>query len=181
MSLMLPISAVCQTSLYFYNPQTNKVVTAQKGEQLVVLYKGYNGQTEFFKEIITDITDSTITLGNDHSKSHPLFAKSQKDKIKKFGPGFKTISIKDIQAFRKISIARLLSKAAVQIGSVVGLLFLVEYIYDSPDISTSNSFALSLSAGVLTKTIVALSFPEDVKYEIKDGWQITTVKPQALN
>lgn len=175
---LLPLLGLSQPALYFYNAQTNELITAKAGQQLVVLYKGYNGQTEFYKEIITEITDSTLTLGHDFTKTNNFVSISQRKKAHKKGPAYKVIAIQDIMAFRRISPTRILSKAGLQIGSVVGLLFLVEDIYESPDISSSNAFFLSFGLGIASRTIINIIFPEDVKYYMSEGWKATNVYPR---
>jgi hypothetical protein len=175
---LLPLLGLSQPALYFYNAQTNEVITAKPGHQLVLMYKGYNGQTEFYKEIITEISDSTITLGHDYTKTNNFTSISHSKKAHKKGPAYKVIAIKDIMAFRRISPARILSKAGLQIGSVIGLLFLVEDIYESPDINSTNAFFLSFSLGIASRTIINIIFPEDVKHYMNEGWKVINVYPQ---
>jgi hypothetical protein len=176
---ILPLAAVCQPALYFYNAQVNKIIVAKPGDQLVVMYKGYNNQTEFYREIITEITDSTVTLGNNYNHANNFISRGQKRKAEKLGPNFKVIAIKDIVAFRRIGVGSILTKSVLQIGSVLGLVVLAEDVFESSSFSSSEKFLITFGAGLATKVLLTILFPEGVKYQMSDGWQSSSVKPQT--
>ncbi len=160
------LAASAQRTLVFINEKENKVIEVTEGQQLCVLYKGYLGQTEFAKDVVSEITDSTVTLG------------IYKTRESKTGQSYKVIRIEDIVAFRRMTIGRQLLKSTVQIGSVVGLYILANQAYSSPDISNGGAFAISLGAGISTRVLINLLFPEKVKYHMQDGWRVSVVLKQ---
>ncbi|MEY3334831.1 MAG: hypothetical protein RLZZ176_3134, partial [Cyanobacteriota bacterium] len=81
-----------------------------------VSYMGYNGVPEFAKLTITDINDSFIILGVDPSRI--AFLRGNTD-----GPilnTYKVIKIRDIVAFRRISVGRRILKSSLRIAAYVG-------------------------------------------------------------
>lgn len=161
----ISLFASAQTrALVFVNEKENRIIEVTKGQQLCLLYKGYMGQTEFVKNVVSEISDSTITLGIEY--------KSWREH--KTGPIYKVIRISDIVAFRRTTISKQILKSTVQIGSVVGLYVLANQLYSSSEISNNNAFLLSIGAGIAVRTLINLIFPENVKYHMDEGWRVSS-------
>lgn len=126
-------------------------------------------QPEFVKETISDITDSTVVLGYSRYESLPksITKPGKHPKIM-----HKVIRIEDITGFRKMGIGRLLAKSAVSIGGIFASYYLLKDIYSS-DISTGSSILLSMGVGFGLYGLTEALFPENIKYYMEDGWQVT--------
>lgn len=153
--------ALAQNQLVFVHKPTGQTIRIREGNKVALLYKGYNGQQEFVKELITQITDSTVTVGY----------------AKRFKPGkrpnsiCKTIYLKDITGFRKMSVGRLLAKSALSVGSIFGSYYLLRGLYTS-NISSGYSIIASLGVGFAVIELNELIFPENIKHYIEDDWQL---------
>ncbi len=171
MMFMLGLTLAAQPRLFFMNKQLNKMVEVFPGQQVCLLYNGYLNQQEFAKNIVTEITDSTITLGHDPDMMGNFGQKMARKQALKTGSSYKIIRIKDIRGFRRITAGRQLLKTATQSASIVGLFFLVSGVYQSDHISSWNAFFISFGSGIATTTIINALFPENIRYLMKDGWQ----------
>ena len=150
----------------FKNIVTNKVVVVKPGTKMFIGYKGYNGMQEFASNTVTDITDSTITLGFDMGYWFP----NQKSKAST--NNYKIIHLKDITHFRKRSLGGDLTKNLLQIGAAVGTFFLLTDLYKSTSICSSNSFLISFVVGISLNLATKLVFPENAKNQMNNGWVI---------
>lgn len=139
---------------------------------LYVTYKGYNGQHEFATQVISDITDSTITLG-----LGPESILWTGKKYNASANNYKVIQIKDITAFRKRSVGGVALNALVSVGSVVGSIFLLDDLIRTNNISTGNALLISIGAGLVVRYATMLVFPVNAKYKMIDGWKVQAVKP----
>ena len=167
--------ASAQKSLYFFNSQKNKLIEVHEGHYLSLQYTGYLGQTEFVKNVVTAITDSTITLGVEMEKFGFLGTSNSR-----LVPPHKIIRIKDITAFRKMTVARQLVKSACTIGAVLGSYFLLYDLYNSPSVSRGGAFFISIGVGVGSSLLFNALFPENVKYRLPDGWQVVVAENKPV-
>lgn len=163
--LVLPVFA--QKKALLIHAEKQKVLELKVGHRVALLYTGYRGQVEFACEMVSDITDSTITIG----LKDGLLGSSKKGK-----QNYKTIAIKDIQGFRRMTLGRQLAKTAFTIGGVVGSFYLLRGVYSS-NLSNWSSFAISLGVGLGLYELNALIFPENIKYFMDEGWTIAVVDP----
>ncbi len=141
------------------------------GHRAAILYTGYRGQTEFARETVTEITDSTITLGVDVNR---IFPNSKPGKNNRFT--YKTIAVKDIKGFRRMTVGRQVAKTSFNIAGVVGSFYLLRGVYSS-DISNFSSFAISLGVGMGLYGINNLIFPENIKHYMQEGWTVEVASP----
>lgn len=167
--LLLSVSASCfaQKRLLFYNTQTLKTIELKEGHKASILYKGYNGQIEFVSHIVSEITDSTITIGTDMSSLFPnrkpgSFIRST----------HKVIRIEDIIGFRRMTLGRQWAKAGVSVAGIVGSFYLLHGVYNNASISNAGAFFISLGTGFALLGVNQLLFPENIKYYFKDGWEV---------
>lgn len=157
--------ALCQT-LLFMNQQTNQVVKVVPGNLLSLSYTGYNGVTEFVKLTVTDINDSCVVLGVDPSRIALLGSKSD-------GPilnTYKVVKIRDIVAFRRISVGRRVLKSSLRIAAYVGTFLLVTELIKNNSVSTLETYFISLGAGLGGVGAIEFLLPDKTKYRIKNGW-----------
>lgn len=167
--LLCTVTSSGQRQLLFFQEFSGKSVTIQQGHKATLLYKGYNGQMEVFSEMVTEITDSTVTLGADLSKVS-----------KRFKPGrmkrntFKVIRIQDITGFRKMGLGRQLLKTTVRVGEVIGTAYFLGYIYAS-DLSAGTAFLISMGTGFTIIGVNSVLFPENIKHYMQDGWQVKSI------
>ncbi|MCU0441427.1 MAG: hypothetical protein MUE96_03440 [Bacteroidia bacterium] len=163
---------MAQRALLFTKPNTSDSILLQVGQKATLLYKGYQGQIEVFNQLVTDINDSTITLGFDHGLSH----KNQRQLGKKLRAAHKTIRIADIIGFRRITIGRQLAKSAVNIGLLVGSVLLLQSVYNTPNLNATADFFISMGIGFSVFGIQHIVLPENIKHYMADGWQVTVVR-----
>lgn len=154
-----------QNQLVFVHKPTGQSVRIREGNKVSLLYKGYNGQQEFVREIITQITDSTVTVG---------YAKQIKPG-KRPNRICKTIYLRDITGFRKMSVGRLLAKSALSVGSVFGSYYMIRGLYTS-SIASGYSIIASFGIGLAVIELNELIFPENIKYYTEDDWQLIVTR-----
>jgi hypothetical protein len=154
----------------FTNHKLNKTIVVKPGCKVSLGYKGYNGMQEFASNTVTDITDSTITLGLDLSFWFP------NKKPNSSTNHYKIIRLSDITHFRKRSMGGELLKNAMQIGAAVGSIYLLSDLYRNSSISRTNAILVSVGVGVVLNLTVKIMFPENAKHRMKDGWMIN-LKP----
>jgi hypothetical protein len=164
--LLLSLGGFAQKRLLFYNAKTLRTIELKEGHKASILYKGYLGQPEFFIQMVTHITDSTIVLGT--NRSSKLFGKSD-------APSAKTIRISDILGFRRMTVGRQLAQAGVSIAGVVGSYILIRNLYAS-NINPTGAFFISLGTGYGIIGITRLLFPENIKYHMEEGWQVKVIE-----
>jgi hypothetical protein len=155
--------------LVFTNVSKNKVITARPGNMVYITYTGYNGQHEFATNLVSGITDSTITLGLDPQ----TFMKGRR--YNATANSYKVINIKDITAFRKRSVGGVLLNSLVSVGSVVGAVFLLSDLVSSNNISTGNALLISGGVGLAVRFGTLLLFPANAKYRMQDGWTVKAI------
>jgi hypothetical protein len=168
--LFLSVPVMAQKSLLFYHTGKNKTIEIKQGIRVSLLYKGYMGQVEFSKEIIREITDSTITLGLDYTEMLPGLRPGRMNLFT-----HKVIRTEDILGFRKMGVGRQLAKTGVALGGAVGSFYLLRSVFNSNNISTANSFLLSLGIGTGLYAMNELLFPENIKYYMEDGWKVKVI------
>ncbi|TAE87292.1 MAG: hypothetical protein EAY81_04320 [Bacteroidetes bacterium] len=156
--------------LAFINKAQNKVITVQVGNKLHLAYRGYYNQLEYSANLVLEITDSTITLGN------KLFS-TDRNRLNHKINQYKTIRIKDIVAFRKRSSGAEIAKNLIQIGTIVGSAIVLTGIYSTSNISPGNALLLSIGTGLSINFGIRGLFPENAKFFIKDGWEIKYLSP----
>lgn len=161
-----------QNLLLFTNPAQNKIIKAKIGDQLSLQYYGYLGQTEYFKQSISLITDSSVILG----VYFPRLSDEQSRKIGSIGFTHKEILMKDIIMFRKMGAGRTLIKATLGLGAALTSIYLLNRFYEQNKFTTAAKFGISIGAAIGTTTLINLVFPDKPKYKIKDGWKIEILK-----
>ncbi len=171
LSILFFLESRAQTNLYFINRAKHKIIEVRVGQQLSIKYKGYLGQTEFVKQSVTDVNDSSVTLGIDPEM---------------FGKGFKTmmsnnpkyvyrkVMIKDIMAFRRMTAGRQLLKSGLMAGNIIGSYYLLYDLYRDNHFSIGVNFLISLGVGIGTSVIINAILPENPKYHLDDGWEVST-------
>ncbi len=160
-----------QKYLVFTNASKNKFIEVKESNFLSVKYKGYLGQNESAKNVVTDITDSTVTLG-----FGPEFLNSDAISRDSWSGMYKIIRIKDITVFRKMSAGRQLCRAFSTLGIGVGSYFLLGDLYKNSHISSTSAFLISIGAAITLKLMIDALLPEKPKYRMEDGWRITVVQ-----
>lgn len=150
----------------FKNIVTNKEIILKPGAKVFLGYKGYNGMLEFASNTVTNITDSTITLGIDIRYWFP----NQKPNAST--NNFKIINLKDITHFRKRSLAGDITKNLIRVGAAVGSVFLLSDLYKNTSVSTTNAVLISFGVGMSLNLATKLIFPENAKNSMSYGWVI---------
>ena len=158
-----------QKTLLFLNTKTNKAIEVSEGQTLSVQYRGYNNQIYHFKNMVSEINDSTILLGN-MSEEQPAWSQKLS---RKFEPNYRIIAIKDIVTFRRITIGRSLGKSLLTTSVMLGEFFGTIDLFRNNQLGTWETVTLSLGIGLATSLINAFVLPDYPKNKIKDGWIIT--------
>jgi hypothetical protein len=167
--VFLFVSVYCnaQKHLLFFNTHTLKTIELKEGHRASILYKGYNDQIEFVTHTVTQITDSTITLGIDLSSYFPNRKPGQTIRMT-----HKIIRIQDIIGFRRMTLGRQWAKIGVSVAGLVGSFYFLHGVYNNGTISNSGAFFISLGTGFALLGLNQLLFPENIKYYFKDGWEV---------
>lgn len=164
-SLLLFSSQLWAQTLELYHAESKKTIDIRPGQAVALTYKGYNGQLEFIKQTVTGITDSTLILGVDYEKLGINSAKK--------GPMVnyhKTIKLDDIIGFRRMTIGRQLLKSGLRIGSVFGNFYAFYMFSNNSNYSAANVYFISLGTVFGSAILISWLLPENIKYEIRDGW-----------
>ncbi len=173
--LMLFIALYCasqaQTNLYFINRSKHKIIEVKTGQQLSLKYKGYLGQPEFAKQTVTEITDSFIYLGVDPELLGDLFKKSISNNPKFI---YKKVLLKDIIAFRRMTVGRQFFKSSMMIATIFGTGYLLTDLYQKNKFTTLETLGISFGVGIGTSLLINLVLPENPKCFLSDGWEVTT-------
>lgn len=131
---------------------------------------GYNNQLEYSANLVLEITDSTITLGNKLFNAH-------RNRLNHKINQHKTIRIQDIVAFRKRRSGVEIAKNLIQISALVGSAIILTGIYSTSSISPGNALLLSIGTGLSINFGIKGLFPENAKFFMKDGWEIKYLSP----
>jgi|688.fasta_scaffold109380_3 hypothetical protein len=169
--LLLSIEVFAQ-KLLFFNAKKQKSIVVNLGSVLCVSYKGYNGVTEFAKLTVTNITDSTVELGVDMNKLGVF----KKLKDGQHVNNYKVIRLEDIKGFRRITLGRTTLKTLLKIGVVVGTYFFIYELSQNGSFTAGEIFAISAGVGIGGTLLINTLLPENVKYYMKDGWEVHTIK-----
>ncbi|MCF8445445.1 MAG: hypothetical protein K9H61_00505, partial [Bacteroidia bacterium] len=134
--------------------------------------KGYLGQTEYFKNTLTEIKDSSFVLGV------PIFRRNGGNMGNEIDQQFqcKEIRYLDVIAFRKASIGRNVFKSTLTLGAAVGTVFLFDKLYQKNQVSTFAKIGISIGVGLSLNYLINLAIPEKPNHKMTDGWQINPLK-----
>ncbi len=161
-----------QNSLLFLNTKTNKTIEVIQGQTLSIQYKGYNNQIYYYKNTVTEINDSTIVLGQP-SIELPVWAQKLS---KKFEPNYRTINIKDIISFRRITAGRTLGKSLIGSTLAIGTALVSYNLFRDAGTTAFNSILISFGLSFGMTAINAFILPENPANKISDNWVITVRK-----
>jgi len=167
--LLFTVQNFAQKTLLFLNTKTNKAIEVSEGQTLSVQYRGYNNQIYHFKNIVSEINDSTILLGN-MSEEQPAWSQKLS---RKFEPNYRIIAIKDIVTFRRITIGRSLGKSLLTTSIMLGTFFGTIDLFRNNQLGTLQTAFLSIGIGITTSVVNAIILPENPKYKVNEGWVIT--------
>lgn len=165
----LSVQNFAQKTLLFLNTNTHKTIEICEGQTLSVQYIGYNNQIFHFKNIVSQINDSIILLGN-MSEEQPVWAQKLS---RKFEPNYRIIAIKDIVAFRRITVGRSLGKSLLNTSVMLGTFFGTIDLFRNNQLTTWQTALLSLGIGMATSVINAFVLPENPENLMKKGWVFT--------
>lgn len=161
-----------QNSLLFLNTKTNKTFEVSLGQTLSIQYVGYNNQIYHVKNIVTDVNDSVIVLGNPTSNL-PLWVQKLN---KNYEPNYKIVNIKDIVSFRKITPGRLLAKSLITTSVSFGTFLLSYNLFRDAGTTPLNSILISIGLGATSSLLNAFILPDNPNNKISDNWVITVRK-----
>ena len=156
-----PAKLLAQEQMVFIYQEKGKIIQAKLGDQLSIKYRGYLGQTEYFKQTLTEIKDSSFVLG--YSFLGPELLPN------------KEIKYSDIIAFRRIGLGSVVLKTTLSLGSAVGVILLLDRTYKNKEFSMAGRIGISAGLGIGLNLIINSIFPEKPKYHVKDGWRIYPV------
>jgi hypothetical protein len=167
--LLFSCQVFAQKSLIFLNTNTNETIEVSVGQTLSIKFKGYNNQLFYVKNIVTEINDSNIVLGNE-AVEPPVWAQKLS---KKFEPNYRVVDIKDIVAFRRITAGRTLGKSLLTSSIMLGTFFGTIDLFRNTQLGTWQTVFLSIGIGMATSVVNAFVLPENPKNLMKKGWVIT--------
>jgi hypothetical protein len=158
-----------QKSLLFLNTKTNKSIEICEGQTISVQYRGYNTQIYHIKNIVNEINDSNILIGN-ISMEQPVWVQKLRGK---FEPDFRIIAIKDIVAFRRITVGRTLAKSLVSSSMALVTIYGMYSLISKQNLSYAPTIFISLGISLISTTLNAIILPENPRYKVNEGWIIT--------
>ncbi len=142
--------------LGFYNDSIQKGVQVRNNSMIMIEYKGYLGQPELTTNYLISCTDTTITLAQPRMFASPA--------------NQRTIRLKDITGFRKVSTGSQLLKFGITLGVTLTTFFTIS---NNNNFGSGERIIYSTAAGLATNYGLKLIFPMNrVKYHLKDGWRI---------
>jgi hypothetical protein len=159
-----------QKTLRFINSKLTKVIEVEVGQTLSVQYVAYNNQLFYSKNIITDITDSSITLGTVNDESIAWVQKL----TGKYDASYRIIMLKDIVGFRKISQGRTIGKSFLSTGVFVATYIGTLDLFRYNNLGFWPTLGASMAIAFGTTVIGAFILPENPQYKMKDGWLVIT-------
>ncbi len=154
------INVIAQNALRFDNVITNDTVYVFRNDKVKLIYHGYLGQLESVKGRVLNVDNTRIKIGK---------------KIFGFELNSKYIKISDIYGFKKYTIANRVLKTSFNLLIIAGSLYLPYYFSIEPLI---NSYAISLTAGLVGSAISASIFNDKINNTIKNGWKIVILYPK---
>ncbi len=162
------IGLYAQKTVRFINTRSHEVIEASIGQTLSVQYLAYNNQLFHFKNVITDITDSSITLGTINDTQIEWVQKLSG----KYDATYRIILLKDIVSFRRVTAGRIIAKSllstSILVATYVGGIDLFRY----NKIGFWETLGISIGIGITTTAITAFTLPENPKYKLADGWVV---------
>jgi hypothetical protein len=168
--LLLLAQPVCaQPDAWFLNSGHKKAIRVSPGHTLSISYRGYLGQRDYVKAVVTDVNDSMITLGTDPAL-FPAFMRKSFENNPRYV--FRKIYIRDIISFRRITNGRHLLKSTLVVGSIVGSYFLFRELSGGGNYDPAQLFWISLATGLGSTWIINALLPEAPKYYVDDGWRV---------
>ena len=168
-ALLFTVQIFAQKTLLFLNTKTNKTIEVYEGQTLSVQYRGYHNQIYHFKNIVSEINDSTILLGN-MSEEQPVWIQKLS---RKFEPSYRIIAIRDIVGFRRITIGRSLGKSLLTTTVMLSTFFGTIDLFRNNQLGTWQTAFISLGIGITTSVVNAIVLPENSRYKVKEGWVVT--------
>lgn len=167
---LLNQTSTAQNTLNFIDSVTGKVINAKTGDFLILKYKGYLGQTEYYKHTIQEVNDSSVIVGI----IHPYSAFSTAF-IGMKNP-WKEIKLKDIESFKRRSAGANFLKSMISIGAGLTAVLLLKNLTDEKKFSNGKNLAISVGAGIGINLGMNMLFSDKPKNHIKDGWRIESLK-----
>lgn len=164
-------NSYAQQNIYFINKAKNKIIEVRLGHQLSLKYNGYLGQSEFVKQTVTDISDSFVVLGINPEILGKTFEKAVSNSPKYI---YKKILLKDIISFRRMTSGRELLKSTLMLANIFSTVYILTDLYKKNNFTSLETIGISMGVGIVSSTIINIAFPENPKYEIEDGWTVTT-------
>ncbi len=159
-----------QSGLRFIDSSHQKVVTAYQGDYLILKYKGYLGQTEFYKHTLQGVSDSSLIVGIVHPYS-PLSGVF----IGTNNP-WKEIKFRDIEAFKRRSAGANFLKSMIGISAGLSAILLLKNLNEDKKFSNGKNLAISLGVGIGINVGMNLIFSDKPKNKMQEGWHIETFK-----
>ncbi len=170
LGFILNQTSKAQNSINFTDSLTGKVIHAKTGDYLILKYKGYLGQTEYFKHTLQEVGDSSILVGIVHPYAvfSPVFAGMNNP--------WKEIKLKDIESFKRRSAGANFLKSMIGIGAGLSAVLMLKSLNEEKKFSNGKNLAISLGVGLGINIGMNMLFSDKPKNHIKDGWRIESVK-----
>lgn len=173
----LLVAFICLTQMLyaqrivFINAGNGKLIEAKEGDVLSIQYHGYLGQTETFKNTLTEIKDSSFVLGIQLMDPNNPMANKMGQQMQ-----MKEIRYCDVVGFRRMGIGRVLLKSTLTTGAAIGTILVLNALYRDNAISDFGKIGISLGVGLSVNTLINLLLPERPNHFMQEGWQINPLK-----
>ena len=159
---------LAQGKIIFFNVSQGKLIQAKIGDQLSVVYKGYLGQTETYKNTLTEIKDSSFVLGMPASVLNPNQSSQELQ--------HKEIRYADVIAFRRIGLGRVMLKTSLSLSATIGTIILLKNLYAQNKVSDLGKIGISIGVGLGLNALINMAMPDKPNHKMKEGWEIRVLK-----
>ena len=152
--LILAASSIAQTTLVFENAQAQDTVRIEAKDYVNLEFKGYLNQPSQQMSFVKSVNATSIYLAAS---------------MKTLPPEGYEIKASDITGFRRMSPIQPFIKPVTSLGVVLGTYFILA---DNKSVSEADLLLYTSVAGLVITYAVDFLFPDDIKYQVADGWNV---------
>lgn len=152
--MVLSATAAAQTRLIFENARSQETVVIESRDLVNIQFRGYLNQLQLTKSTVAAVTDGSLFLFNANKDlpAQPFEIKGE-----------------DITGFRRIPGIQPYIKPIGSLGASIGMFYLLE---SNAKITPAEQIIYTTLAGIAVNYLLDLLFPDDIKYQVADGWKV---------
>lgn len=152
--MLLAAAAGAQTTLVFENAQLQDTVRIEAKDYVNLEFKGYLDQPSQQMSFVKSVNATSVYLAAS---------------MKTLPPEGYEIKASDITGFRRMSMFQPFIKPVTSLGVILGTYFILA---DNKTTSEADLLLYTSVAGILVNYAVDFLFPDNIKYNVADGWNV---------